>query len=78
MEVGAKGSESTLENALSRVRDFGLQEPQARAVAREVAAVVQMWKSHFLACDVRVADIEALTRYLDSDTLSELRRNALL
>ena len=32
VEVGAMGYESSLENALSRSRDFGLSEKQARGV----------------------------------------------
>lgn len=77
MEVGTQGSESTLENALSRARDFGLTEKQARAVMRDVATTVQTWKAHFVACGVSSPDLERLTAYVDSDRLHKMRRDAL-
>jgi serine/threonine-protein kinase HipA len=77
MEVGVTGSESTLENALSRSRDFGLSAQQARAVLREVATVAHGWKAHFHHCGVSAVDMAQLTAYLDSERLSRMRQEAL-
>lgn len=77
MEVGAKGYESSLENALSKSRDFGLSEKQARSVFKEVASVVQNWKEHFVNCGVSAGDIEQLINYIDGDRLGRMRRDAM-
>lgn len=77
MEVGKMGFESTLENALSRSRDFGLSEKQAKGLIKEVASAVNTWKEHFMSCGVRSADMDQLISYIDSDRLLQMRREAL-
>jgi serine/threonine-protein kinase HipA len=77
MEVGAMGSESTMENALSRTRDFGLSEKQARIIWGEVASVVDNWKAHFQTCGTSAVDMAQLTAYLDSEKLRQMRQEAL-
>ena len=72
--VGARGGESSLENAGSSARQFGLKPEAARAVIREVADVVDRWKEHFEQAGVRGADMDVLRRYIDGDHLGGLRR----
>lgn len=75
--VGDAGAESTLGNALSQVRAFGLKPARARVVAGEVARCVEGWKDHFTGLGVRPVDIEMLAQYLDGERLGRQRREAL-
>lgn len=72
--VGDAGAESTLGNALSQVRAFGLKPAAARAIVEEVARCVEGWKAHFAAAGVRPADIDMLAQYLDGERLGGQRR----
>jgi serine/threonine-protein kinase HipA len=72
--VGDGGAESSLANALSQVRAFGLKPAAARAIVEEVARGVAGWKPHFTGLGVRPADIEMLAQYLDGDRLGRERR----
>lgn len=72
--VGDAGAESTLGNALSQVRAFGLKPARARVIAGEVARCVEGWKDHFTGLGVRPADIEMLAQYLDGERLGGQRR----
>lgn len=49
MLVGDQATESTLVNALSQARQFGLKVDAAHAILREVATKVAGWKETFLA-----------------------------
>jgi serine/threonine-protein kinase HipA len=72
--VGDAGAESTLANALSQVRAFGLKPAAARTIVEEVARCVEGWKPHFAGLGVRPADIEMLAQYLDGERLGRQRR----
>ncbi len=72
--VGAAGSESTIENALSRSQDFGLKPAAAREIAGQVASVTDRWKDHFVQAGVRKADMAILSQYLDGNRLGDQRR----
>lgn len=72
--VGNAGAESTLANALSQVRAFGLKPAAARAIVQEVAFCVEGWKAHFTEAGVRPADVEMLAQYLDGERLGRQRR----
>ena len=74
--VGDAGAESTLGNALSQVRAFGLKPARARVIAGEVARCVAGWKDHFAGLGVRLVDIEMLAQYLDGERLGRQRREA--
>ena len=74
MLVGAAGAESTLANALSDVRSFGLKPAAARAIVQQVARCVEGWKSHFSALGARPVDLEMLAQYLDGERLGRQRR----
>jgi serine/threonine-protein kinase HipA len=75
LKVGARGFESTLENALSEARLFGLTPKEASRELRRVASVVDE-RPHFQACGVTRADLELLTEQLDRPFLAEQRRAA--
>ena len=75
--VGAAGAESSIANALSSVRDFGLAPAAGRRVVQEVARLVDGWQAHFRAAGVRAADIEVLAQYIDGHRLGGERRAAI-
>ena len=64
MRVGAMGHESSLANALSEARAFGLADAVARQMASEISGQVAQWKSVFKGLKVRDADIDLLARYV--------------
>ncbi len=65
MRVGDQGADSTLANAISCHRQFGLNEQQARSEVAMVAKVVDGWKEHFRAAGVKPADVESLGLQID-------------
>lgn len=69
MEVGDQATESTLVNAFSQARQFGLKPDAARAVIQEVSTGVAGWKEAFTAQGVAVQDITLLAQYIDGDKL---------
>jgi serine/threonine-protein kinase HipA len=77
MAVGDLVTESTLANALSQARQFGLKPDAAHAVLGEVASGVAGWKAAFAAKGVSNSDIELLAQYIDGDRL-RVQRDAFL
>lgn len=77
MRVGSSGSESTLDNALSQVSDFGLRKDEAVQICREVCKGVDGWKAHFQANEVPDADIERVAFFVDRPYLLDQRRDFL-
>lgn len=77
MGVGEKGSESSLENAMSAHRAFRLSSQQAQAEISAVARVVDGWRAHFERAGVRARDIELLSASIDRHFLAEQRKWAL-
>lgn len=73
MRVGAMGHESSMTNALSEVRAFGLTDVQARQMAAEISGQVVQWKAVFKSLNVRDADVAVLAQYLDGAQLAEQR-----
>lgn len=73
--VGARGAESTLENALSELSEFGIKRPRAQALITEVARVVDQWQPHFARHGVCAADRELLHASIDREAL-KLQRGA--
>lgn len=74
MAVGTLGAESTLDNALSRVSEFGIRKPRAHALVTEVARVVDQWPQHFLNHGVCPADMQQLAASIDRDALKHQRK----
>ena len=77
MRVGAQGHESSIANALSQARAFGLTDALARQTVAVIAAQVAQWKTVFKSLNVRDADMDLLAQYLDGEHLGEQRREAL-
>ena len=77
MAVGRLGSESTLDNALTDINDFGIKRQRAIALIRQVAQVVNGWPTHFQQMGVSSADMELLRASIDRDAL-RLQRLAYL
>ena len=75
MTVGQYGAESSLENALSQLSEFGIKKPRAQTLIREVARTVDQWQLHFTQHGVCQADMEQLAASIDRDAL-KLQRQA--
>jgi serine/threonine-protein kinase HipA len=71
MRVGALGHESSMDNALSQARAFGLTDAQAQQTVAEIVSQVAQWKAVFKGLNVRDADIDLLAQYLDGAHLSD-------
>ena len=74
MEVGARGTESTIENALTAADQYWLSPRDALAEARRVAQVVEGWQNHFAANGVPAAAREELARHIDRPFLRDQRQ----
>jgi len=73
MAVGDDASESTLVNALSQARQFGLKADAAHTIVQQIASRVSGWKKHFKAKGVAEPDIALLAQYIDGDRLRHQR-----
>jgi serine/threonine-protein kinase HipA len=73
MRVGDAEADSTLSNALSMTRMFGLDRNEALKETRAVARVVDKWKEHFKECGVTRGDIELYAEHIDRPFLEEQR-----
>ena len=69
MAVGLAGAESSLENALTELREFGIQRARAVELIQQVARVVHGWQVHFVQQGVCRADMELLQASIDRDAL---------
>ena len=69
LSVGAKGSESTLENALSELSEFGIKRHRAIELIQAVARAVDRWSRHFEQFGVGSTDMEQLGASIDGDSL---------
>ena len=71
--VGRQGAESSLDNALTELSEFGLKRPRALELVCQVARVVDAWAVHFAAHGVGAADMEALAASIDRPALKRQR-----
>lgn len=53
--VGTMGAESSIENALTQINEYGIKKPRAVELVRQVASVVDRWAAHFIAPSLRKA-----------------------
>ncbi|HEY8877196.1 MAG TPA: HipA domain-containing protein [Roseateles sp.] len=67
---GEDGHDSTLKNAMSQCRAFGLSPLEAAQEVEQVIAAVDGWREHFRACGVTEADMASIAQHVDG---SELR-----
>jgi serine/threonine-protein kinase HipA len=75
LSVGVRGAESTLENALSELNEFGIKKPRAQMLIAEVARAVDQWPQHFARHGVCRSDMDQLHASIDRDAL-KLQRKA--
>jgi len=68
------GAESSLENALSEINEFGIKRPRAIALVRQVAEVVAQWPDFFRQQGVSPADMELLAASIDREALKTQRQ----
>jgi serine/threonine-protein kinase HipA len=73
MSVSESGADSTLENALSACRQFGLERDAARREVRLVAKAVAGWREHFARVGVTSGDIELLSEQIERPFLRDQR-----
>jgi serine/threonine-protein kinase HipA len=73
MRVGRQDADSTLDNALSEHRAFGLTKANAQEAAAEVARVASGWRAHFKRKRVALRDIQLLSEQIDRPFLREQR-----
>lgn len=72
--VGQYGAESTLDNALTELSEFGLTRARALELIQSVARVVEQWSRYFQQLGVGAADMEQLTASIDRDDLKQQRQ----
>ncbi len=75
MVVGQAGAESSIDNALTAINEFGIRRPRAIELIRQVVRVVDRWKAHFTKLGVSASDMELLRASIDRDAL-RLQRKA--
>ncbi len=74
MIVGRHGAQSTLDNALTELSEFGITRPRATQLVQNVARTVDQWPAHFKRLGVCAADMELLAASVDRDALRLQRR----
>jgi serine/threonine-protein kinase HipA len=73
--VGTAGAESSLENALTELSEFGIKRTRAIDLIRQVARTVDQWETHFKRHAVSPSDMDLLRASIDRDAL-RLQRKA--
>lgn len=73
MLIGDQATQSTLVNALSQARQFGLKADAARTIIQQVSTRVANWKDEFAARGVATSDIDLLAQYIDGQPLRQQR-----
>lgn len=73
--VGTAGAESSLENALTELSEFGIKKPRAIELIGQVARTVDQWEDHFVKQGVSPADRELLRASIDRDALKLQRKD---
>lgn len=75
--VGTAGSESSLENALTQINEYGIKMPRALELMQQVAMAVDQWTTHFTELGVDPGDMEQLAASIDREALLRQRRMLL-
>lgn len=74
MSVGTAGAESSLDNAMTELSEFGIRAPRALELVQQVARTVDGWKAHFARKGVCDADLDVLQASIDRDALRRQRQ----
>jgi serine/threonine-protein kinase HipA len=77
LRVGKAEAESSMENALTEARAFGLGKDAALESITKIAAAVDRWKEFFQALGVADRDLQRLAQYIDGPTLKAQRKEFL-
>ncbi|SFE29755.1 type II toxin-antitoxin system HipA family toxin [Paracidovorax konjaci] len=73
LAVGTAGAESSLDNALTELSEFGIRRPRATELVRQVARAVDGWEAHFARHGVCAGDLDLLRASIDRPALREQR-----
>ncbi len=73
MSVGVSGAESSLDNALTELSEFGIQRARAIELIQQVVRVVDGWQDHFVQQGVSAFDMDLLRASIDRDALLSQR-----
>jgi len=73
LRVGKAEADSSIENALSEVRAFGLTKDAAVELIKQVVKVVDGWAEFFKDHGVRARDMDHLAQYIDGPALGAQR-----
>jgi serine/threonine-protein kinase HipA len=73
MRVGQLGAASTLDNALSEHKSFGMTLARAKDVMAEVVRVADAWQEHFAKAGVSAQDVLVLAQAIDRPFLQSQR-----
>ncbi|MEN9315579.1 MAG: hypothetical protein RIS35_1972 [Pseudomonadota bacterium] len=73
LDVGERGAESTIDNALTAASHYWLTRQAAVDEARRVSLVVDRWRAHFAGQGLSAATIDELARHIDRPFLREQR-----
>jgi serine/threonine-protein kinase HipA len=74
MRVGKEGADSSVSNALSECKQFGLTPLRATQLVEEVAAVVSAWQSHFSQAGLALQDVQTVAQHVDRAFLRNQRQ----
>ncbi|WCM94430.1 type II toxin-antitoxin system HipA family toxin [Acidovorax sp. NCPPB 2350] len=75
LSVGTAGAESSLDNALTELNEFGIRPRRATELVQQVARTVDGWAAHFSAQGVCPSDMELLRASIDRDALRRQRQD---
>ena len=75
LSVGTAGAESSLENALTQLNEFGIKKKRAIELIQKVACTVDHWEDHFMQQGVSPVDMELLRASIYRDA-PKLQRKA--
>ena len=74
MQVGERGAESSIDNALTHLSEFGIKRYRAIELLQQVAQTVDGWQAHFAQLGVCASDMELLQASIDRDALKRPRK----
>ncbi|MDA8457089.1 HipA domain-containing protein [Acidovorax sp. GBBC 3334] len=74
MAVGTAGAESSLDNALTELSEFGIRRPRATELVQQVARTVDGWEAHFTRHGVCAGDLDLLRASIDRPALRQQRK----
>jgi serine/threonine-protein kinase HipA len=73
LRVGQAGAASTLDNAISEHKSFGMTLARAKEVVSEVVTVAHAWQVHFAKAGVSAQDVAVLAQAMDRPFLQSQR-----